>query len=256
MIALPEGYRSAFGVCTLLLHNPFDPLLVLVPVDSEDYNQGGVISPRHESSLGQQLSHTLPDESVLSPSEMADLEVPSQFIAQGLLNYDCKWEGDTWYHNELLPITPGLLTIPGGLIDDGETPLQAARREVYEETGLCLDPDLFRQLENEHMFSTIIQFRKGIYYLVVVTPFVIFLNNSQLRELSLNSRLTRHQEIKMADPEELLKDPSILRPFTQALLSRAHSENLWINVFGKGLSEHVFPKFSQARENKSVLITD
>lgn len=32
-------------------------------------------------------------------------------------------------------------TFPGGVIDEGETPQQAAIRETYEEIGLVIDPD-------------------------------------------------------------------------------------------------------------------
>lgn len=36
------------------------------------------------------------------------------------------------------PISPWLIEIVAGMIDDGETPEQAAVREVKEETGLCI----------------------------------------------------------------------------------------------------------------------
>ena len=36
--------------------------------------------------------------------------------------------------------------IPKGLQDPGEKPLQAARRELFEETGLCFDEALFEEI--------------------------------------------------------------------------------------------------------------
>ncbi|MFD1341132.1 NUDIX domain-containing protein [Litorisediminicola beolgyonensis] len=39
---------------------------------------------------------------------------------------------------------PGRLDFPGGLIDPGETPLEAVLRETREETGLVLAPESLR----------------------------------------------------------------------------------------------------------------
>lgn len=36
---------------------------------------------------------------------------------------------------------PGLVDLPGGARDPGETPAQCVLREIAEETGLCLGPD-------------------------------------------------------------------------------------------------------------------
>ena len=38
------------------------------------------------------------------------------------------------------PPTPGLFSLPGGLVETGETLTEAVRREVAEETGLAIEP--------------------------------------------------------------------------------------------------------------------
>ncbi len=45
---------------------------------------------------------------------------------------------------------PGLWSLPGGGIDDGENPSQAAQREVYEETGQFVDVRQFIDLQTDH----------------------------------------------------------------------------------------------------------
>lgn len=41
---------------------------------------------------------------------------------------------------------PGVLCMPGGKVEHGESPLAAARRELFEETGIRLAPRRFRLL--------------------------------------------------------------------------------------------------------------
>ena len=36
------------------------------------------------------------------------------------------------------PAVPPVLCLPKGNVDEGETPEQAAQREILEETGVCL----------------------------------------------------------------------------------------------------------------------
>ena len=42
----------------------------------------------------------------------------------------------------------GKWTNPGGHLNEGESPVAGAAREVKEETGLNLDPHIFRHLES------------------------------------------------------------------------------------------------------------
>jgi 8-oxo-dGTP pyrophosphatase MutT (NUDIX family) len=44
----------------------------------------------------------------------------------------------------------GLWTLPGGGIDHGEDPRDAVRREVYEETGLRVEPEALLDVHSTH----------------------------------------------------------------------------------------------------------
>ncbi len=45
---------------------------------------------------------------------------------------------------------PGLWSLPGGGIDDGENPAQTVQREVYEETGQIVEVKRFLDLQTDH----------------------------------------------------------------------------------------------------------
>jgi 8-oxo-dGTP pyrophosphatase MutT (NUDIX family) len=49
---------------------------------------------------------------------------------------------------------PGVWTLPGGGIDHGEDPRDAVRREVYEETGLRVEPGRLLDVGSSHLVGT------------------------------------------------------------------------------------------------------
>lgn len=75
----------------------------------------------------------------------------------------------------LAPGTPRFWVTPGGGIDPGETPAQAALREVEEETGLRLTPEALRGPVAErtvvHAYSDKVLIQPETYFVVTVPAF-------------------------------------------------------------------------------------
>lgn len=75
---------------------------------------------------------------------------------------------DLLFWNQLRSDTEQVLEFPGGKIEDGETPIQAAVREVFEETGVELNLEelqLFKCYEfneglNIYVFLSMDKFRQ------------------------------------------------------------------------------------------------
>ena len=103
-----------------------------------------------------------------------------------------------------LPSRPTFWITPGGGIDPGETPAEAAVREVAEETGHVLEPATLRgPIADRHVvhgYSDKIVEQREIFYLVRVAPFsVVTDGHTEDEQLSmLGHRWWPVTELRMA----------------------------------------------------------
>jgi len=107
---------------------------------------------------------------------------------------------------------PGQWALPGGRIDEGESALQAATREVEEEIGLVLDPDaLLGQLDD---YPT----RSGY----VITPFVFWAGADASPVANPDEVASVHRvsirELIRADSPRFVEIPESERPVIQVPL--------------------------------------
>jgi 8-oxo-dGTP diphosphatase len=102
-----------------------------------------------------------------------------------LLRNEDKSEGNKW-------------GVPGGKIDDGETPGQAVRREIAEETGIELAEERF-------------DFFKTAYVRYPDYDFIFHMYSARLEaEPSLVVSLSEHQEARWMTPEEALSSALVM----------------------------------------------
>ncbi len=88
--------------------------------------------------------------------------------------------------------------VPGGKIDEGETPVQAVKREIAEETGIDLPEDSF-------------VFYKTAYVRYPDYDFVFTMYSTKLEhEPKLVVSLSEHQEARWMTPEEALAGPLVM----------------------------------------------
>lgn len=104
-----------------------------------------------------------------------------------------KHQGDTW-------------GIPGGKLDEGETPRSAAIREVFEEVGISLKEDDLKEIDTMYIRGPLNDY---IFYRFRVRLFTLPIINLSLEE---------HVEASWLTLEEALKLPLIYGG-TEALLS-------------------------------------
>jgi len=104
---------------------------------------------------------------------------------------------------------PGQWALPGGRVDPGESPLEAAMREAHEEVGLRLTPDdLLGQLDD---YPT----RSGY----VISPFVFWLGGclepiANPSEVASIHRISI-RELTRSDSPRFIKIPESERPVIQ-----------------------------------------
>ena len=74
---------------------------------------------------------------------------------QRLAAYALVLRGSDVLLTQLSPIAPrpGAWTLPGGGLDHGEDPRDGVRREVYEETGMRVEPDRLLDVSSSHFVA-------------------------------------------------------------------------------------------------------
>ena len=74
---------------------------------------------------------------------------------QRLAAYALVLRGSDVLLTQLSPIAPrpGAWTLPGGGLDHGEHPRDGVRREVYEETGMLVEPDRLLDVSSSHFVA-------------------------------------------------------------------------------------------------------
>ena len=77
----------------------------------------------------------MPDETTLLPDPRAYPDRPHLAVSAAVLR-----AGRVLLVSRARPPAQGLLTLPGGGVESGETLKQAVVREVREETGMAVDP--------------------------------------------------------------------------------------------------------------------
>jgi ADP-ribose pyrophosphatase YjhB (NUDIX family) len=82
-------------------------------------------------------------------------ELPAPVRRQRLAAYALVLRGSDVLLTQLSAIAPrpGAWTLPGGGLDHGEDPRDGVRREVYEETGMWVEPDRLLDVSSSHFVA-------------------------------------------------------------------------------------------------------
>ncbi len=96
------------------------------------------------------------------PEEITSQEIPGTMQTVGVLIFNEKNDKVLMVkHTGAAQNEEGIYGIPAGKIELGESPKEAAKRELFEETGLVTDENSLEQFENNFFGADLVRTKTG-----------------------------------------------------------------------------------------------
>lgn len=108
---------------------------------------------------------------------MMDIRRPPDTVVAGVVMMD-RWGNFLLQRRDDNPAisSPGMIGLFGGHMEEGESDVECALREVREETGLCLTADMLRLIAHTRVQYSNNLVREGTFYFadrIDPTPFIV-----------------------------------------------------------------------------------